>query len=648
MAMRKTAIIFHSVLLFVLSFGLRVWTMNSESPSFEEMVANTIAVRPPPDYVGLAQPDFCPPIYYSALHGITLLSKDLWAGRLLSILLGVATALAMFHIARILYGSSAGVIAGYLMALQPLHLFVSQQAQPDTLFVLVLLGTFFFMIRSAESNRPKDWVIYDIACVILLHSQRESIFCVGAFLILQLCRAAFFPPTDDQRRIRRIWLVQAILFNHLIIGAISLPWLWIMPTALPWPLEKPSPSQLADMFSDYLLVGVTGWKLSWLPHLLLGIYLFLIPPMLNTLRRRHFRTFAAFFALLLILLLPFAYSQVQIPRFVPIRAATAAAPFFVLSLAVFFARCNPVVRLVLFGVFSGIFLAAVIGQAYTPQNPQYTAMRNAILQRKATEKDVAVFWPDYSLVMGDYWRQTYGKQFGMVAASELLEHWAGLPENGRLFFVISQFPSSTPHLYTFQGALARYSTHTIRWQDRLNAVIEATDIDKMNLSLWYKDPDSLKIIDQPTPDTQFIFPATDPAFRNAQFHRDREDLMYEADGRRCVWMKTGVCDLNLTVTLAPGRYVVKLHCAPDFIQPEYNRSIKRVLNVELLSGVPRKKSVVENETTLHCTIDTDTELSNLKLRITAEPVLTVPSPGGGTFGLKIYSISIDQEAETKE
>jgi hypothetical protein len=87
---------------------------------------------------------------------------------------------------------------------------------------------------------------------------------------------------------------------------------------------------------------------------------------------------------------------------------------------------------------------------------------------------------------------------------------------------------------------------------------------------------------------------------------------------------------------------VRIHCSPDFEQPEFERDLHRVVNVELVSGADRRKSTVHEETTLKLSTSTDTELKQLKLSIDTEPMLVLPQPSPGHYGLRIYSIAIDQ------
>lgn len=671
---RKSRFWLHTGILLLVGFYLRAWSMLNESPSFEEVMAALVAAVPLGGYIGQAQPDFCPPVVYLFSHFVTGISASLTSLRVISIVAGALTPLALYLVGRRLYGESAALIASYLLLLNPLHIYYSQEFQPSAMFALISVFAFLAMVRSAESNRWKDWVVYDILAILLLHTQREAAFLVIAFPIIQGFRALFFPPVNQERRIHRFRLIQGIMLNHFIIIAISIPWLWIMPNKLPWALSVPVPTDLARIFGQFYLFGFTGWRplAPWA----MGIVLFflLLPPFLKTIRRLDFRTFAVMATMALAILLPFIYSQFETPRFIPEREGFTALPWFCLTLGILLARCNWVVKAGLFVVFSAVFTLAAIAQARTLQKTATTDMLNTIIKDGATPDSILAFWPGYTTALGTFWEKYYDKPFNTDAVGALLKEWADIPEDKPVYFIISQFPTDSAHLYTFQGALTQYSDSTLLWQNRLNMVIKSENIDQRTLAQWYDEPRSLRILDQPTSNTQFIFTAADAVFRpptdkppgerptaeettdtkkaakkaaetakNWPFAYDRVDMNYDPTGHRFVWTTKPVVTLDLPVTLAPGKYLLRLHCSPDFDQPEYGRYKDRQVQLTLRSGGDSRQVPLKSAETITLPFSTDVELSSLPLTIMVDQMHEVPSPAPGSYGIKIYSIAIDQE-----
>ncbi len=671
---RKSRFWIHIVLLLVLGSYLRAWSMMNESPSFDEAMAALMAAVPLGGYLGRIQPDFCPPVFYLFAHPVANFQMSLAALRVVSIIAGALTPIALYLAGRKLYGEPAAVLASYLLLLNPLHVYYSQEFQPSAVFVLLSIGGFLAMVRSAESNRWRDWLFYDIMAILLLHTQREAAFFVVAFPIIQFCRALFFPPVNKERRMHRFRLIQGVLLNHFIIIAVSIPWLWIMPNKLPWELPRPAFSEIARIFGEFYLFGFTGWRpLSlWLTSLLL--FVLMLPPLLKTLRLMDFRTFAAISAMLLAIALPFTYSQFETPRFLAEREGMTALPWFCLTLGILIARCNWLIKFVLSAAFAAVFLFSTIAQAWTLQKTATTDMLNTIITDGAGDDDVLAFWPGYTVALGQFWTEFYGKSFNVVGVSELLQTWADVPADQPVYFVVSQFQTESAHLHTFQGALAQYADSEVLWQNRLNMVIKSDDLDQKTLAQWYDEPRSLKILDQPTSNTQFIFTAADPAFRPKPpkpkaakksdkqtsetqpkkapllmsgeewgFAYDRLDLSYDPSGHRFIWTTKPSVTLQLDVTLAPGRYMLRLHCSPEFDQPQYNRYKDRSVELTLRSGEDKRKVKIDTAQTITLPFSTEVELHSLPVTIAVDKMHNVPPPAGGSFGVKIYSLSIDQE-----
>lgn len=647
---RKTRFWLHVLILGIAGAYLRAWSMMNESPDFSEIMAALIALVPYGEYIGRAQPDFCPPLFYFFSHPVAKATLSLSSLRVISIVAGALTPVALYMAGRRLYGETAGLIAAYLLLLNPLHIYYSQEFQPAALFALLAIVGFIAMVRSAESNSWRDWLFYDVMAVALLHTQREAVFFVVCFPLIQICKVMFFPPVQSERRMRRFRLLQGILLNHFIIIAVSVPWLWIMPNKVPWELPVPQASDMARVFGQYIMFGLTGWSIiaPWIICVILALVL--LPPALKLVGRLDFRTFAALALLLLTLVLPFVYSQFETPRFIPQREGFTALPWFCMALGILLARCNWLIKTSLMTAFSVVFLLASIRQARTLEKTATTDMLNVLVREGATANDVVAFWPGYTTALGDFWKKFYDRPFTTVSAGELLQSWANLPTERPVYFVVSQFPTDSAHLYTFQGALAHYADSKILWQNNLNMLIRAENLNQKVLAQWYDEPKSLKILDQPTSETQFIFTAADPIFRPESdkdkadwpFASDRLDLTYDATGHRFVWTTRPTVTLNLKVMLAPGKYLLKLHCSPDFDQPEYGRHKERNVQVTLRSGEDQRRVNLSSAQTITLLFSTDVELHSLPVTISVDQMHDVPPPGGGSFGLKIYSLRIDE------
>ena len=637
--MRKLKVWLFAALILLIGVGLRIWNLAAESPDFEEMAASLIASQKAGGFIHTRGLNFCPPLYYAILHPLMSIGNALWLLRLPSAIAGALACMVAYLVARSLFGDRHAFIAGLLLAVNPLHVFYSQEMQPAALFTLAALMAFYCLIRSAETNRTRDWVAYDLMCILMFYLHQAAFFVVLSFLLLHISKALFFRNPGEQRKIRKIRQLGVVLYNYVIITAFALPWLFLMPATFPWLVTKPTAIDLVQVYSQYLTTGMLDPTPAFGFWVTVILFALLVPPFVKVMREMDFRTFAALGALILPALLYFAHSHIERPRFIASHAATIIVPFFALALGVLLGKCNIYIRSVLFGLFLALFATASVMQAKLPQKTPWDEVAGIVAQ-SAKPNDILVYWPDFAIETGRYY---FGNKYQLVAATDVFEKWAEFPRNQQVFFMVCQFPMRTSHIFTFPGALRQYSKSEILWNNRLNTLIKARDLNKVALSLWYRDPETLSIVDAPSTETQFMFTPSDPVFRDEQQYHVREpEFGYGLDGRRVVWTKSERTNLKLPVTLSPGNYVLRLHCSPNFEQPEYNRSYQRSLNLQIWIGEERKKIKLDKELTVKLPFTTDIELRQLPVHIDISPELNVPDPKGGTFGLKIFSIAVDQ------
>lgn len=657
--MRNFRVWLFAALLLLIGAGLRIWNLPREAPGFDEVMSILAARRTPAEYLSFPQFDGCPPLTYIGLHAASLLGQPAAFMRLPAALAGAFAVVLLYLLMRSMLGPRAAIAGAILLAANPLHVYFSQQAQPGALATLLLICGLFFLVRSAQTNAMKYWLCFDLAAVGLLYAHTDAVFVVGAFLVLHLVHAFFFPPPHQQKRVRRSRLVGAVLANYIVIVAVSLPWLAIMRTKNPWYEERPSAMELLELLGPRLNFGMNSVMPIAAVALLVLVFILLIPPFIKAVRRADFPGFCVIAGFLLISVMPFTYSAFGRVRFSPERTGLLITPLFALLLGLALARCKVHMRTALLALLVGIYVYAIVRQGQTEDRDIWRKMATVVKEQASakdqggTRGDMLVFWPDYTTPMGDYY---FGTKYNSMSASDFFEKLQDAPSKERVFFIISQFPDRSARLYTFPGALTHFSNAQMLWRDKLNMVVKCATPDMTGLRLWYANPQTLNIVDSTTSDTQFMFTAGDKLFapvaaegsqvvRNKGFHRNAPDLLYDLDGRRIIWTDSANTDLSLNVMLARGNYILKLNCSPKFSRPEEGIEINdRTVTVELRTGEQRKKQPIKDEAVvkLPFSVDTDMEVRKLPVHIQVSPVLRV---GRETFGIKIYSISIDQAPE---
>ncbi len=648
--MRAPKVWVHALIIFLLGFGLRIWNMALEPPGYEEMAATMVSSRTVGDYLSAVPPDFdyCPPLYYLALRPFAWLGLELYRLRLLSALAGAAVGVVLVLAGRKHLGGRTATMAAYLLAVHPLHVYFSQEVQPAALFTLISLAAFHYLLRSSETNRTRHWILFDVFAVGLIHTMREGVYLVVAFLLVHLARTLFFPLLTDQRRLRRSRLLQAVGYNYGAIAIASFPWLMIMPKGVRWYSDAPGFADLLQVPLVHWITGTDAWPGLGNVGFLVLAFLLLTPPALKIVRKPSFPGFAVVFCIAGAVLLPFAAGLRDKPRFDAPREALVALPFLAIAVGALAARCNLYVRAALIAFFGSLFITATVKQAQTSKKPPLREMLYTLSQR-TKPSDVVAFWPSYATTMGEYSNTVYGTNYQVTSANDLLTRWAELPTDRSLNFVITQFPDKSPILYTFQGALRQFSQADIIWEDPAgyNTVVKTRNLDRHALKSWFEDPRSLEIVDGPTSDTFFMFTPNDRVFSGPQFHQEQLDASYDRAGRRVVWTAQPKVDLQLPVALQPGNYVLRLHASPVFDPPvalmATGRRADEARSLELtLRAFEQRRLRLDKEDTISISFSTDVELRTVPVHIEVSPMVRLGQPERLNFGLKIYSIAIDQ------
>jgi dolichyl-phosphate-mannose-protein mannosyltransferase len=108
-------------------------------------------------------------------------------GRCAAAVLGVATVLLTYLTGRLLYGRTAGLVAGAILALMPYHVVVTRQILLDGPMVLWSTATLYMLARYARSGRPTWFYAAAGAMGLTFLSKEGSIILLGsvyAFLAL--------------------------------------------------------------------------------------------------------------------------------------------------------------------------------------------------------------------------------------------------------------------------------------------------------------------------------------------------------------------------------------------------------------------------------------------------------------------------------
>jgi 4-amino-4-deoxy-L-arabinose transferase-like glycosyltransferase len=167
--------------------------------------------------------DFHPPFHYlflkfwSGIFGVSEISL-----RLPSVIAGILTVWFVYLLVKKIYDKSTAILSALFLAVNPLHIYYSQEARMyslETLFSAIVVWALVCLIKS---NNPTYWFILSIASIVLLYTDYLPLF-----LLLSL---GIYAVIFQRSFLRRNSIF--ILLSSLGIGILYLPWLPSLVTQL--------------------------------------------------------------------------------------------------------------------------------------------------------------------------------------------------------------------------------------------------------------------------------------------------------------------------------------------------------------------------------------------------------------------------------
>lgn len=119
------------VVVLALAMGVRVWGLQAQSLSMDEVFELRLAAQPVDAIV--TSGDGFPPLYHLVAHWWLRLA-DAGSLRYLSVVLGLLTIVAIRQLGRLSGGERVGTLSALFLAISPLHIWFSQEARAYVLY----------------------------------------------------------------------------------------------------------------------------------------------------------------------------------------------------------------------------------------------------------------------------------------------------------------------------------------------------------------------------------------------------------------------------------------------------------------------------------------------------------------------------------
>ena len=215
-------------LILAAAFGLRIYKLGKNELWLDEAYCALTANKGPVSIVQELKTDNTPPLYYLLLYlWIKVAGEDEVALRALSVAFGVAAVFLIYYLGRKNFTPQVGLWAALILAINPLHIYYSQETRmyaPLVFFIILFLSFMLLLLKEAKISY---WTGFIISGTLALYTSYAAFF----FLPVALLFFLFRPKRQEQIK---------MLISLLIVGALFLPWLVIF-------LSQPSAEATAWM-----------------------------------------------------------------------------------------------------------------------------------------------------------------------------------------------------------------------------------------------------------------------------------------------------------------------------------------------------------------------------------------------------------------
>lgn len=382
-------------------FGLRHIQLGTASLWYDETVSVYLAQKSIPDMLTHTAGDIHPPGYYFLLHFWGLLTQPSSAHGLeflyawLSLFFGVLILAVLYVLGRKLFTAEAGLVAAWIAAIQPFHLWYSQEVRMYTLGALLSLLCLWLLLRIANrfatqttrtAQRLPIYVIYILVASAGLYTLYYFVFSLVAvnLLALLLLRNQWqilWRWVAAQIGVLLLWTPWLPIFLHQATNPPVPPW------RVPWETWRGVFDSIAESLGA-LSVGQSPPFEQILPWALLSVLIFALffYAKSNNKNSLHLQKWIIVLYLLIPITLIYFISYTITPLY-HVRYLFTYAPPFVLMMAVAIVSLNQQSRVAGTFLITLILFASLDSLYEFWTNPDYRAD-----DHRGAVADVARMW----------------------------------------------------------------------------------------------------------------------------------------------------------------------------------------------------------------------------------------------------------------
>lgn len=421
--------------IMALAVIVRLYGIAAEALWLDETTSLMLARMDVPSLIRWTANDIHPPLYYILLHFWIAIGHSEIAIRGFSALAGVLTVLVLFGLGDTLFDRATGLWAALFLALNPLHVWYSQEARMYALLTLLYSTSLLLALKSWQRGRWYHWVGYALVTAATLYTHHYAVFII---LLENLFFLYLYFFKGRSSRLLRGWVLA-----ELCVVVFYFPWMprllanlsggggWLAYSqGLPSIAVLPQTAILYVVGTGREFLPETVRRLAYLVFVLAGLAVLwplLRPGALTAPRETSgdeclFATNQSLLLCLACLVVPLGLAWLASQVFKPMYSARYMLPFlpaFVLLLA----RAPRQLR----GVWgrgllvTGLLIAmgvSIVTQVEVTEKPDWRSIAQRIIGQ-ARPGDAVLFVPGWHIGPFEYYAhnsvQLYGEMPAMVA-----------------------------------------------------------------------------------------------------------------------------------------------------------------------------------------------------------------------------------------
>lgn len=148
------------LLIVLVAAVLRIYHLSFKSISIDESIGWLYVIEPIQRVIIMTINDVHPPLFYILHHFWIKVSGTSEAGlRSISVFFAILSVGAIYHLGKMFFDKKTGLIAAFLLALSPWHIWISQNARSNStllFFIILSIYTFYQILHSGQ----KKWFFY--------------------------------------------------------------------------------------------------------------------------------------------------------------------------------------------------------------------------------------------------------------------------------------------------------------------------------------------------------------------------------------------------------------------------------------------------------------------------------------------------------